>query len=252
MILSVDIARELGSHRKEIIAGNAFGFRDDVTVGHWIVTRVSRIPLRTFIDDIERQRPMTPDHIFVPCPQGSVDYVMAPAQDHRPVPHAFHYHFNSQRVNDMFRFHQRYFGGCDGEGGNAPGIVARRRTAAAMNSYRPERRDELIIGQVDDDFLVYDPVRDRTTLLNWSAAAVLELCDGERSVAQIIAEVALAASAPDGDLGTEIEDTIHRLAANGLFATPHRIVGEDGGGPVSREVSGAEEGEIRLPGVRLR
>jgi len=89
-----------------------------------------------------------------------------------------------------------------------------------MNSYRPEMRDELVIGQVDDDVLVYDPVSDRTTLLNWSAAAVLNLCDGERTVAQIVAEMARVASAPAGDIVTEIKDAIQSLAANGLFATP--------------------------------
>ena len=87
-----------------------------------------------------------------------------------------------------------------------------------MNSYRPEMRDELVIGQVDDDVLVYDPVSDRTTVLNLSAAAVLALCDGERTVDQIIAEVGRAVPAPGGALGIEIEDTIRSLVANGLFA----------------------------------
>lgn len=109
MILSVDIARELGRHRQEIIEGNVFGFRDDVTVGHWIAARMSRVPVATFIEDVKHHRPMTPGHIFVRCPQGTVDYVMAPAQNHRPVPDAFHYHFNSQGANDMVQFHRRYY-----------------------------------------------------------------------------------------------------------------------------------------------
>jgi hypothetical protein len=109
MILSVDIARHLGSQRRAIIAGNAFGFRDDVTMGHWIATRVSRIPLATFIEDIEQGRPMTSDHIFVRYPQGTVDYVMARAEDHRALPNAFHYHFHSERAGDMMQFHRRYF-----------------------------------------------------------------------------------------------------------------------------------------------
>ena len=88
-----------------------------------------------------------------------------------------------------------------------------------MNSYRPAMRDELVIGQVDDEVLVYDPVSDHTTVLNWSAAAVLELCDGERTVAEIIAAVGRAVPAAAGDLGTEIEDTIRSLAANGLLAS---------------------------------
>lgn len=109
MILSIDIAQELASHRREIIEDNVFGFRDYVAIGHWIATRLSRIPLGTFVDDIKRQRPMTPDHIFVPYPRGTVDYVTVTARDHRPVRDAFHYHFHSQKPQDMVRFHQRYY-----------------------------------------------------------------------------------------------------------------------------------------------
>ena len=69
MILSIDIAQELASHRREIIEGNVFGHYDDVTIGHWIANHLSPIPLGTFVDDIKQQRPMTPDHIFVPCPR---------------------------------------------------------------------------------------------------------------------------------------------------------------------------------------
>ena len=109
MILSVEIARELGACRREIIQGNVFGHYDDVTMGHWIATRMSRVPVATFIEDIRQQRPMTSEHIFVSCPQGTVDYVLAPTEQHRPVRDAFHYHFHSQQARDMVRFHRRYY-----------------------------------------------------------------------------------------------------------------------------------------------
>jgi hypothetical protein len=109
MILSVEVARELGARRREIIAGNTFGHHDDVTVGQWIATRMSEVPLARFIGDIETQQPMTAAHIFVSCPRGTVDYVMAPAPEQRPVRHAFHYHFHSQKARDILQFHQRYY-----------------------------------------------------------------------------------------------------------------------------------------------
>jgi hypothetical protein len=109
MILSVEIARELGAYRKEIIEGNVFGHCDDVTMGHWIATRVSRVPLATFIEDVQEQRPMTSEHIFVSYPEGTVDYVMVPTQAQRPVRNAFHYHFHSQKARDIVQFHQRYY-----------------------------------------------------------------------------------------------------------------------------------------------
>jgi hypothetical protein len=109
MILSVEIARELGSHRQEIIDGNVFGHYDDVTMGDWIASRLSRVPLATFLLDVGRRGPLTEAHIFVKASRKSIDYVMAPAQDHRPVAAAFHYHFHSQEAHHMVAFHQRHF-----------------------------------------------------------------------------------------------------------------------------------------------
>ncbi|MCP4397457.1 MAG: hypothetical protein GY801_09200 [bacterium] len=109
MLMSVDIARQLSADRHEIIAQNRFGSRDDVAIGHWIVTRMSKLSLETFVNDVRQQHPMTPDHIFVPYPRTTVDYVMAPAEKQRPVDGAFHYHFHSRKSGDMIGFHRRYF-----------------------------------------------------------------------------------------------------------------------------------------------
>ena len=117
MILSVEMARELGAHQQEIIDGNAFGHHDDVAIGLWIATRVSGVPLATFVKDIEQHRPMTSEHIFVSCPEGTVDYVTVPPRDQRPIEDAFHYHFHSERPDDMTQFHERYYAR------NAPEIV---------------------------------------------------------------------------------------------------------------------------------
>jgi hypothetical protein len=109
MLMSADIARQLSTDRHEIIEQNRFGFRDDVAIGHWIVTRMSKLSLETFADDVRKQNPMGPDHIFAPYPRTTVDYVMAPVEKHRPVADAFHYHFHSRKAFDMTRFHRRYF-----------------------------------------------------------------------------------------------------------------------------------------------
>lgn len=86
-----------------------------------------------------------------------------------------------------------------------------------MSSDRPEKRQDLVLKQIDDDVLVYDLLTHRTTLLNWSAAAVLHLCDGEHTVAQIIAELASSVDAPADEIGSEIEDVLRHLAAKGMF-----------------------------------
>ena len=54
---------------------------------------------------------------------------------------------------------------------------------------RPKLRHDLIFRQVDDDFVVYDPITDRTALFNLTAAVVLDLCDGRRTVDEIAGEV---------------------------------------------------------------
>ena len=109
MLLTMDVARELGNRREEIIAGNEFGFRDDVTIGRWIASHMSSVPLADFIDDVQQVRPLTPEHVFERSATTTVDYVMASEEEQRPVPGAFHYHFHSRQPDKMARFHRRYF-----------------------------------------------------------------------------------------------------------------------------------------------
>ena len=82
----------------------------------------------------------------------------------------------------------------------------------------PRWRDDLIFRQVDDDFVVYDPVTDRTALLNLSAAAVLDLCDGSHTAAEIAAEVAAAFGEPEGDILVEVEKTLMDFTIQGFLA----------------------------------
>jgi hypothetical protein len=120
MILSVEMARALGASRQEIIDASTFGHCDDVAIGNWIATRVSSVPLTTFIADIEAGRPMTSEHVFVSCPDGTVDYVTVPAEDQHPVRDAFHYHFHSAKPEDMLAFHQQYYAGGAAAGAASP------------------------------------------------------------------------------------------------------------------------------------
>ena len=109
MLLSGDLARELGRDRRRIVAQNRFGYRDDVTIGHWVADRLSRVPLEAFVADIETRRGLTDDHLFVARPETTVNLVQAPPERHRPRPGAFHYHFRSRKPEEMVRFHKRYF-----------------------------------------------------------------------------------------------------------------------------------------------
>jgi hypothetical protein len=114
MILTADVARDLGSHRTEIISGNEYGFRDDLTIGRWVASQLSSVDLADFIDDVRQGRFLTRKHIFISTPDTGVDYVMAPQEEQRPVRGAFHYHFHRLKPDDMVRFHRRYFNLWDG------------------------------------------------------------------------------------------------------------------------------------------
>ena len=109
MLLSADVALSLGRRRGEIIAGNRFGFRDDVTIGHWAAMHLSEVPPEEIMSDIRSGRPFPENCIFVSAPGTSVDYVMASLDELRPRPGAYHYHFHSRKAHYMAEFHRRHF-----------------------------------------------------------------------------------------------------------------------------------------------
>lgn len=109
MLLSGDLARELGRERGRIIEQNRFGFSDDVAIGHWVASHLSRVPLEAFVADIEARRPLTDEHLFVSRPGTTVNFVNAPPERQRPRPEAFHYHFHSRRPKEMIQFHRRHY-----------------------------------------------------------------------------------------------------------------------------------------------
>lgn len=53
---------------------------------------------------------------------------------------------------------------------------------------KPQRQGHLIVHELDDDILIYDPSQDRSHRLNTSAALIWQHCDGLRS-AEDLAEI---------------------------------------------------------------
>lgn len=53
----------------------------------------------------------------------------------------------------------------------------------------PARKDGLVISELGDETLVYDPETQRASCLNGFAAAVLALCDGQRAASTIAREL---------------------------------------------------------------
>ena len=84
-------------------------------------------------------------------------------------------------------------------------------------SARPSLRADLIVRAVEDDFVVYDPVSDRTALLNVSAAAVLEFCDGRRSTEEVAVEVARFFSQDLEQVEKDVRATVKQFSSQGWF-----------------------------------
>jgi hypothetical protein len=83
---------------------------------------------------------------------------------------------------------------------------------------RPRRRQDLIFREIDEDFVIYDPVTDHTLLLNVSSAAVLELCDGSRTLGDMVDEVAAAFGVEPGEVCAEVEASLEGFARRDFFA----------------------------------
>ena len=91
-------------------------------------------------------------------------------------------------------------------------------TTAAPNAY-PCLREDLIIRQVDDDFVIYDPLRDRTLLLNLTAAAVLDHCDGDHTVEEMASEIARIFAVEALDIRADVESIVAYLVTHGLLSS---------------------------------
>jgi hypothetical protein len=62
----------------------------------------------------------------------------------------------------------------------------------------PRVREDLVLRQLDDDWVVYDPEGNLMHVLNLSAVAVYERCNGQTPVESMVADlVAMFETAPD-------------------------------------------------------
>jgi coenzyme PQQ synthesis protein D (PqqD) len=77
------------------------------------------------------------------------------------------------------------------------------------------RREGLSERALPDELVLYDPETDKAYLLNRSAAAIWDLCDGERSMPELAAE--LAGGVPGEILLQEVASAVERLYAEGLL-----------------------------------
>ncbi|MBT4523075.1 MAG: hypothetical protein HOC23_23985 [Halieaceae bacterium] len=105
MLLSRDLVQRLVDDSATIIKQNQFGWRDDVTLGHWIATQYSGVPLSELVAGYDRRSVSDPEQVFFGAWHQSEDFVITPRENHQPRSGVYHYHFHSHRPGDLVHFH---------------------------------------------------------------------------------------------------------------------------------------------------
>ena len=82
---------------------------------------------------------------------------------------------------------------------------------------RPVRRDSAVGVELDDNVALYDTAGQLLIMLNSSAAAVWERCDGATTLEEMVGKLAEAHRADDaGAIAEDVRLTVRKLAELGL------------------------------------
>ena len=97
-------------------------------------------------------------------------------------------------------------------------ILERAPSFSALGpSARPRIADQLEVNEVSDGLIVFQPSRNRVHQLNQTAAVVLDLCTGERTVAEIASLLQQTYELPHTPTDQVVE-CLERLASEGLVS----------------------------------
>ncbi len=94
---------------------------------------------------------------------------------------------------------------------------------------RPQRRRDATAVVLDDNLAVYDDVGQLLILLNTSAAAVWELCDGVNTLDDMVHALVVAHPDDAAVIGEDVRQTVRRLAELGLVAGAGMRAGSEPG-----------------------
>lgn len=88
---------------------------------------------------------------------------------------------------------------------------------------RPRARDDVLFRQLDDQWVIFDPITDKLHALNLTAALIWSECTGERNLGAIAAEVATSFDPPMSrdDVLADVVTTIGRFREQGLLLERH-------------------------------
>lgn len=88
---------------------------------------------------------------------------------------------------------------------------------------RPRARDDVLFRQLDDDWVIFDPVSDRLHALNLTAALIWMECTGERDIDEITDQVATVfePAQPRDRVLSDVQAAITRFREQGLLLDRH-------------------------------
>lgn len=81
----------------------------------------------------------------------------------------------------------------------------------------PKIKPDLLSEAIEDDVVVLVPETDQVHLLNLTAAAIYELCDGTRSVDQIVDALRRSVPNPPDEIDHDVNRTLAELSEKGLL-----------------------------------
>jgi len=80
----------------------------------------------------------------------------------------------------------------------------------------PRLREDVLLREVEDELLLYDPKTGETLLLNNTAAAIVELCDGSTSPVGIVDEIMSVVEVDRAQVEADVQKLINDLEERGL------------------------------------
>ena len=85
--------------------------------------------------------------------------------------------------------------------------------------YRPVAKPDIERSQLGMETLLYNPANDKVTVLNETAAAVWEMCDGEHTLSRIEAKIRDVFNPPSSqDVAEDVKNTLTRFQEDGILA----------------------------------
>ena len=87
-----------------------------------------------------------------------------------------------------------------------------------MSQYKPLRKNNLLLKDLGDEFLIYSAEQKEIHVMNPTAQLIWKMCDGEHNISDIQKEIRAHFSIPDErDIAEDIRSTLKLFHDKGLL-----------------------------------